>query len=194
VSRLVSLGGRGRNRIVPGGAAVEVRLTVVMEGICSGEAVGNTRSCLGLCCRAAGRCGALTASPGVHYDRRNHPATTTPPPNAPCSTNSSAACTTTRKPGKHYNEHTAFPTSENNPTNAAASHLDCVGCLHRLQELSGDHGPTRSRAGGGLTSIGASVSATGGDPAGLTPPSEHPRRESGRVGICCVAAGPATAA
>jgi hypothetical protein len=29
--------------------------------------VDSTRSCLGLCCRAAGRCGALTASPGDHH-------------------------------------------------------------------------------------------------------------------------------
>jgi hypothetical protein len=36
------------------------------------------------------------------------------------------------------------------------------------------------------------VSATGGDPAGFTPPSEHPRRDS--VGMCCVVAGSATAA
>jgi hypothetical protein len=63
-----------------------------------------------LCRHAEGRCGALTASPGDHrtaaqrtlfnqlLGRLHHYPQTR----------------------QHYNEHTSFSTSENNPTNAAA--------------------------------------------------------------------------
>ncbi len=84
-----AVGGRGRNRIVSGGAAVEVRATVVMEGSCSGEAVKVPDLVSG--CVVAQRGDVAPGPP--------HPATTAPPPHAPCSTNASAACTTTRKPG-----------------------------------------------------------------------------------------------